>query len=97
MTSLEVGPLLISSLLIKVVAAKLNGQAERHSGMLKHMVKREIFDAIIGAVDVGVRVLKGGLDDKGRGVSGLGGRGVVGASIAALGLNPWNFAILLLG
>lgn len=55
--------------------------------MLEHVVEREILDKVIGAMDVIVRVLKCRLDDEGRRVASLGGRGMVGAGIPALGLD----------
>lgn len=76
------------------MVGKLVHQAQGHLGVLKHVVKRQVLDEIVGAVDVLVRVLKGRLDDKRRGVAGLGGRRVVRASIAALGLDPGDAAVL---
>lgn len=62
--------------------------------MLKHMVEREVLDVVVGGVDMRVGVLKSGLDDKGGGITGLGGRSMVRAGIATLGLNPGNVAVL---
>ena len=58
--------------------------------MLQHVVKREVLEEIVIRVDVVVRVLESGLDHKGGWVTGLGGRGVVGAGIATLGLDEGN-------
>jgi hypothetical protein len=58
------------------------------------VVERQILDVVIGAVNVRVRVLESGLDNKGRGVTGLGGGSMVGAGITTLGLNPRNIAVL---
>lgn len=58
------------------------------------MVKGQVLDVVVGGVDMGVRVLESRLDDKGRGVAGLGGGGVVGAGVAALGLDPGDGAVL---
>jgi hypothetical protein len=62
--------------------------------MLEHVVKGQVFDEILSRVNMGVRVLKGGLNDEGGGVSGLGSRGVVGAGVATLGLDPRDAAVL---
>lgn len=62
--------------------------------MLQHVVEREVLDLVVGAVDVLVRVAEGGLDYEGRRVAGLGGRGVVRARVAALGLDPGDVAVL---
>lgn len=62
--------------------------------MLKHMVEGKVLDVVVGGVDMRVGVLKGGLDDESRGITGLGGRSMVGAGIATLGLNPGNVAVL---
>lgn len=62
--------------------------------MLKHMVERKVLDVVVGGVDMRVGVLKGGLDDESGGITGLGGRSMVRASIATLGLNPGNVAVL---
>lgn len=69
-------------------------QAQGHLGVLEHVVKRQILDQVVSTVDVLVRVFKCRLNNKGRRVTGLGRRGVVGASIAALGLDPGNAAVL---
>lgn len=65
--------------------------------MLKHVVKRQVLDGVISGVDVRVRVGELGLDDKGRWVASLGGRGVIRASIATLGLDPRDVAVLFKG
>jgi hypothetical protein len=95
-TSLQITPLLLRllRLLREVVETQLVNKAEGHAGMLQHVVKRQILDVIVGAVNVRVRVLKSGLDNKSRGVTGLGGGSVVGAGIATLGLNPRDVAVL---
>jgi hypothetical protein len=62
--------------------------------MLKHMVERKVLDVVVGGVDMRVGVLKGGLDDEGGGIAGLGGRSMVRAGIATLGLDPGNVAVL---
>lgn len=74
--------------------SQLVHKTQRHASVLKHVVKGQMLDGVLGAVDVGVRILKGRLDDKGRGVAGLGGRGVVRAGVAALGLDPRDMAVL---
>ena len=76
------------------MVCKLVHQAQGHLGMLKHVVKRQILDQVVSTVNVLVRVLKCRLNNKGRWVPGLGGRGVVRASVAALGLDPGNAAVL---
>jgi hypothetical protein len=41
--------------------------------VLEHVLKRQVLNGVIDAVDVVVGVLKGRLDDKGGGVACLGG------------------------
>lgn len=89
---LQVGPLLLR--LVELVEAELVNEAERHASVLKHMVEGEVLDEVVAGVDMAVGVLKGRLDDEGRGVAGLGSRGVVGAGITALGLYPGDAAVL---
>ena len=62
--------------------------------MLQHVVEGEILDEVVGAVDVLVRVGEGGLDHEGGGVAGLGRGRMVGARVAALGLDPGDIAVL---
>lgn len=62
--------------------------------MLEHVVERQRADDIGRRVDVGAREVKRGLDDEGRGIASLGGRRVVGAGIAALGLDVADFTVL---
>jgi hypothetical protein len=63
--------------------------------MLKHVLEGQVLDAVIGAVDMGIRVLELALDDESGGVAGFGGRSVVGAGVSALCLNPVDVAVLL--
>ena len=58
------------------------------------MVKGQILDEVVRAVDVVVTVLKGRLNDKGRGISSLGGRSVIRACVTALCLDVGNVAVL---
>ena len=62
--------------------------------MLEHVVKGQVLDAVIGAVDVRVGVLECGLDNESRGVASLGSGSVIGAGVTALGLDPRNIAVL---
>lgn len=78
----------------KVGETKLEHKAKRHLGVFEHVVKRQVLDKVVDTVDVVIRVLKSRLDDEGRRVASLAGRGMVGASIAALGLNIGNLAVL---
>ena len=68
------------------------GQA--HLRMLQHVVKTQILDFIFGRMDLLIRVLELRLDDEGRGVAETAGRGMVGAGIAALGLDVGYIAVL---
>lgn len=58
------------------------------------MVEGEVLDEVVAGVDMAVGVLKGRLDDEGGGVAGLGGRGMVGAGVAALSLDPGDATVL---
>jgi len=81
----------------EVGKCQLVAKGQRHAGMLEHVVEREILDQIVRAVDMVIRVLESRLDDEGRGVAGLGGRRVIGAGVAALGLHEGDVAVLLVG
>ena len=78
----------------KVGKRQLVAKGQRHARVLQHVVERQVLDLVVGRVDVVVRVLKGRLDDEGRGIAGLGRRGVVGAGVAALGLDVGEVAVL---
>lgn len=80
--------------LAKLVEPQFNHQSEGHTGVLQHVIEGQMLNGILPGVDVRIRLAKLRLDDKGRGVASLGSRGMVGASIAALGLDPGNVAIL---
>lgn len=92
---LELIGIAILGLLLKWVLGKFVGKAKRHLGVLQHVVKRKILDQVVCAVNLLVRVFKGGLNDKCRWVASLGGRGVVRAGVAALGLDPGDVAVLV--
>ncbi len=74
--------------------AQLVHEAERHAGVLQHVVEGEGVDGVARGVDVGAGEVKGRLDDKGRRVARLGGGRVVGAGVAALGLDVCDVAVL---
>ena len=74
--------------------SKFVDKTDGHAGVLKHVVERQVFDVIIGGMNMRVSVLESGLDDKGRRIAGLGGGSMVGAGVSALGLNPGNVAVL---
>lgn len=94
-TTLQVTRLLtLARVLREIVESKLVDQTNGHTSMLKHVVERQILDRVVGSVDMRVRVLESRLNDEGGGVSGLGGRSVVGAGVAALGLDPGDVAVL---
>ena len=76
------------------MVAKFVGQSKCHAGVLKHVIERKVFDAVVGSVNMGVGVLESSLDNESRRVSSLGGRGVIGAGVAALSFNPRNVAVL---
>ena len=78
----------------KVGKSQLVAESQGHARVLEHVVERQVLDQVLGRVDVVVRVLEGRLDDKRRGVPGLGGGGVVGAGVAALGLDVGDGAVL---
>ncbi len=73
---------------------KFVDERQSHAGMLEHVLERQVLDEIIRRVDVVVRVLERRLDHKRGRVTGLGGRGMVGAGVAALGLYEGNIAVL---
>lgn len=90
--SSQLSELVIAS--IEVVLAKLNDRAKRHVGVLEHVVKGQVLDGVVSGVYLWVRILKGGLENKGRGISSLGRGSVIRAGVAALGLDPGDFAVL---
>ena len=90
---LQVAPLLLR-LAIKVIEAQFVNKTKGHLGMLEHVVKGQVLDAVVGTVDVRVGVFECGLDNKSRGVASLGSGSVVGAGVTALGLDPRNIAVL---
>lgn len=78
----------------KVVEAQLVNETESHASVLEHVVKREGVDGIGRRVDVGAGEVKRRLNHKCRGIPGLGSRGVIRASIAALSLDVGDVAVL---
>jgi hypothetical protein len=86
---------IIGGALGEVIEAKFVDKTQSHAGVLEHMIEGQVLNLVLSAMDVGIRVLKCRLDDKGRGVASLGGGGMVRASISALSLNPRNVAILM--
>lgn len=76
---------------------KLVDKTDGHASVLEHVVKGQVLDGVVAGVDMRVRVLESRLDDKGRWVAGLGGGGVVGAGVAALGLDPRDVTVLYKG
>ena len=62
--------------------------------MLKHMIKAQVLDAIVGGVDMLIGISEFGLNHERGWVAGFGCRGVIGTSITTLGFHKWNFAIL---
>lgn len=90
---LQVTPRVLG-LIIELVEAELINEAKGHASVLKHVVEGEVLNLVVGGVDVRVGELKGRLDDEGGRVASLGGRGVVGAGVATLGLNPRDVAVL---
>lgn len=79
---------------LEVRVAELVDEGQGHLGVLEHVVEGEVLDQVVGAVDALVRVAEGGLDHEGGRVAGLGGRGVIRAGVAALGLDPGDVAVL---
>ena len=79
---------------LKVGKGQLVSKGQSHARVLEHVVKGKILDQILGAVDVVVGVLERGLDYECRWVASLGGRGVVRAGVAALGLDEGDIAVL---
>lgn len=61
--------------------------------MLSHVFERKSVDGITSGVDERVRVLESRLDNKGRGVAHLGGRGVVRAGVSTLGFNKGDLGV----
>src|SRR3569833_15816 len=78
----------------KVGKSQLVGEGQRHARMLQHVIERQIRDGVVGRVDVVIRVFEGRLDDESRWVAGLGRRGVIRASVAALRLDKGDGAVL---
>lgn len=78
----------------KIGKRQLVTEGQRHARVLQHVVERQVLDQVLGRVDVVVRVLERRLDDKRRRVPGLGRRRVVGAGIAALGLDVGDVTVL---
>lgn len=78
----------------KGVVSKLVSKAQGHLSVLQHVVKGQVLNQVLGSVDLLVAVLKGRFDDESRRIASLGSRGVVGAGVAALGLDPRNVTVL---
>jgi hypothetical protein len=62
--------------------------------MLDHVVETQMLNHIFGGVDLLVRVLELGFNHKRRGIAVSAGRGVVGAGVAAFGLDIGDVAVL---
>lgn len=62
--------------------------------MLQHVIEAEVLDQIVRAVNLLVGVFELRLDDEGGGVAEAAGGGVVGAGVAALGLDVGDVAVL---
>jgi hypothetical protein len=58
------------------------------------VVEAEVLDLVVGRVDLLVTVLKLRLDHEGGGVAESAGGGVVGASVAAFGLDVGDVTVL---
>lgn len=74
--------------------SELVGETHRHLGVLQDVVEVDFVKRVGIRVDVGARVLKGGLDYKGRRVAGARCRGMIRARIATLGLDVGNVTVL---
>lgn len=64
--------------------------------MLKHMIETQVLNLILGGVDLLVRVFEVGLDDKRRRISSFRCRSMIAASVATLGEDVGNVAVLQL-
>lgn len=62
--------------------------------MLQHVREAQILKLVLGRVNLLVGILEVGLDDKGRRIASLGGRGMVGARVTALCQDIGNLAVL---
>lgn len=79
----------------KGVMSKLVCKAQRHLGVLQHMIERQILNKILSSVNLLVAVFEGRLNDERGGVASFGSGGMVRAGIAALGLDPRDVAVLV--
>jgi hypothetical protein len=62
--------------------------------MLQHVVEAKVLNLVLGRVDFLIAVLELRFDDKGRWVAKAAGGGMVRASVAALGFNVGDVAVL---
>ena len=65
--------------------------------MLHHVLVADGAKSVLGGMNELARVVHGSLDDEGRGIAGLGGTSMVGASVATLGLDKGDGAVLCRG
>lgn len=63
--------------------------------MLQHMIKAQILDRVITGMDMLIRVRKRRLNHKGGRVASLRCRSMVGAGVAAFGLDVRDIAVLV--
>jgi len=87
-------PLATKHTLLEVRHHKLIRQPQRQLRMLQHMREAEILDLILRRMDLLVAPLEIGLDDEGGGIACFGGRGVVGAGVAAFREDVGDVAVL---
>jgi len=74
--------------------SKLVGKGQAHLRVLQHVVETDVLDLVVGCMDMLVTVLEGRLDHECGGVAESTGRGVVGAGVAALGLDIGDVTVL---
>lgn len=79
---------------LKLRHCPLKRKSQCQLGMLQHMIEAQKLNLILGGVNLVVGVAEFGLDDKSGRVAILASRGVVGASVAALGQDKGDITVL---
>lgn len=65
-------------LLVPVLRLRqFQGQGKRHLDMLNHVVEAEVLDQVVSGMDMVVTIIERAFNDKGTGIAGFGGTGMV--------------------